>query len=106
MLVFAHTLIAIVMCLVNHNPNDAGNILPMRCNVNYFIVLCALGWESLKTETKKAKAKMIYKVFDRMCRKSLCNISHPNMRKETTYNLGDTSGGHSSPKPRANYIKK
>ena len=41
-------------------------ILNMTNDVNHSIALRALGWEPLKTERKKANAKIMYKVLNRM----------------------------------------
>ena len=49
-------------------------IMDMNNDVNHSIALRALGWEPLKTERKKAKAKMMYKVLNKMGPKSLTNL--------------------------------
>ena len=60
--------------------NRAARIfLNMSNDVNHSIALRALGWEPLKTERKKAKAKMMYKVLNH----SLI-FFHTNVRKQTT----------------------
>ena len=62
-------------------------ILNMSNDVNHSIALRALGWEPLKTERKKAKAKMMYKVLVKYI-KWVLNHSliffHTNVRKQTT----------------------
>ena len=79
-------------------------ILNMSNDVNHSIALRALGWEPLKTERKKAKAKMMYKVLHKMGPKSLTNLfSYKN--EKTNYNLRDISSGLSLPKPRTNNMK-
>jgi hypothetical protein len=40
--------------------------MDMNNDVNHPIALRALGWEPLKTERKKAKAKMMYKVLNKI----------------------------------------
>jgi hypothetical protein len=65
-------------------------ILNMSNDVNHSIVLRALGWEPLKTERKKAKAKMMYKVLNKMGPKSLTNLFSHKCEK-TNYNLRDIS---------------
>ena len=50
-------------------------MLNMSNNVNHSISLFDLGWEPLITERKKTKAKMMYKVLNKMGPKSLKNIS-------------------------------
>jgi hypothetical protein len=45
----------------------------MSNDVNHSIALCELGWEPLKTLRKKAKAKMMYKLLNKMGPKSLTN---------------------------------
>ena len=79
-------------------------ILNMSNDVNHSIALRALGWEPLKTERKKAKAKMMYKVLNKMGPKSLTNLFSYKCEK-TKYNLRDISSGLSLPKPRTNNMK-
>ena len=79
-------------------------ILNMSNDVNHSIALRALGWEPLKTERKKAKAKIMYKVLNKMGPKSLTNLFSYKCQK-TNYNLRDISSGLSLPKPRTNNIK-
>ena len=79
-------------------------ILNMSNDVNHSIALRALGWEPLKTERKKAKAKMMYKVLNKMGPKSLTNLFSYKCEK-TNYNLRDISSGLSLPKPRTNNMK-
>jgi hypothetical protein len=72
-------------------------ILNMSNDVNHSIPLRALGWE-------KAKAKMMYKVLNRMGPKSLTNLFSYKCEK-TNYNLRDITSGLSLPKPRTNDMK-
>jgi hypothetical protein len=53
------------------------------------IALHALGWEPpLQTERNKAKAKMMYKLLNKIGPKSLTNLSSYNCEK-TNYQLRD-----------------
>jgi hypothetical protein len=76
----------------------------MNNDVNNSIALRALGWEPLKTERKKAKAKMMYKVLNKMGHKSLTNLFSHKCEK-TNYNLRDISSSLSLLKPRTNNMK-
>ena len=79
-------------------------IMDMSNDANHSIALRALGWEPLKTERKKAKAKMMYRVLNKMGSKSLTNLfSYKSGR--TNYNLWDISSGLSLPKPHTNNMK-
>ena len=49
-------------------------ILNMSNKVDHSTALHALGWESLKTERKEAKAKIMYKILNKMGLKSLANL--------------------------------
>ncbi len=61
-------------------------ILNMSNDVNHSIALHALGWQPLKAERKKAKAKMMYKVLNKMGPKSLANLfTYKN--EKTNYHL-------------------
>ena len=53
---------------------------------------------------KKAKAKMTYRVLNKMGPKSLTNLFLYKSEK-TNYNLRDISSGLSLPKPRTNNMK-
>jgi hypothetical protein len=79
-------------------------ITDMNNDVNHSIALRALGWEPLKTERKKAKAKMMYKVLNKMGPKSLTNLFSYKSEK-TNYNLQEISSGLSLPNPRTNNMK-
>ena len=79
-------------------------ILNMSNDVNHSIALCELGWEPLKTLRKKAKAKMMYKVLNKMGPKSLTNLFSYKCEK-TNYHLRDISTGLCLPKPRSNNMK-
>jgi hypothetical protein len=64
-----------------------------------------LGWEPLKTGRKKAKAKIMYKVLNKMCPKSLTNLFSYNKCEKTSYHLRDISTGLCLPKPHTNNMK-
>ena len=58
-------------------------ILDMSNKVNHSTPLRELGWESLKTERKKAKAKTMHKIFTKMSPKSLANLfSHKSEKTD------------------------
>ena len=46
-------------------------IMNMSNEVDHLVALSALGWEPLTAERKKAKAKLMFKVLNKMCPKSL-----------------------------------
>ena len=79
-------------------------ILNISNDVDHTIALCALGWEPLQTERKKAKAKMMYKLLNKMGPKSLTNLFSYKSEK-TNYHLRDISSGLCLPKPRTNNMK-
>ena len=66
--------------------------------------MCELGWEPLKTLRKKTKAKMMYKVLNKMGSKSLTNLFSYKCEK-TNYHLRDIQTGLCLPKPRSNNMK-
>ena len=79
-------------------------ILNMSNEVDHSTALHALGRESLKTERKKAKAKIMYKILNKMGPKSLANLfSHKS--EKTDYNLRGISSNLCPPKPRTNNMK-
>ena len=85
--------------------NRAGRIIMnMNNDVDHSIALHAFGWKPLKTERKKAKAKMMYKVLNKMGPKSLTTLFSYKSEK-TNYNLRDIPSGLSLPKPRTNSMK-
>ena len=59
----------------------------------------------LKTERKKAKAKMMYKLLNNMGPESLTNL-FTYKSEMTNYNLRNISSSLSLPKPRTNNMKK
>ena len=80
-------------------------ILNLNNDVHHTIALHALGWEPLQTERKKAKAKTMYKVLNKMGPKSLTNLFSYKSEK-TNYLLRDILSGLCLPKPRTNNMKK
>ena len=79
-------------------------ILNMGNEVDHSTALHALGWESLKTERKKAKAKIRYKILNKMGQKSLANLfSHKS--EKTDYKLRGISCNLCLPKPPTNNMK-
>ena len=76
-------------------------ILNVSNDVEHNIALRALGWEPLQMERKKAKAKIMYKLLNKMGPKSLTNLFSYKSEK-TNYHLRDISSGLCLPKPRTN----
>ena len=79
-------------------------ILNVSNDVEHNIALRALGWEPLQMERKKAKAKIMYKLLNKMGPKSLTNLFSYKSEK-TNYHLRDISSGPCLPKPRTNNMK-
>ena len=79
-------------------------ILNVNNDVEHTIALRTLGWEPLQTERKKAKAKIMYKLLNKMGPKSLTNLFSYKSEK-TNYHLRDISSGLCLPKPRTNNMK-
>ena len=79
-------------------------ILNVNNDVEHTIALRTLGWEPLRTERKKAKAKIMYKLLNKMGPKSLTNLFSYKSEK-TNYHLRDISSGLCLPKPRTNNMK-
>jgi hypothetical protein len=77
-------------------------IMDLNNDINHSIGLRALGWEPLKTKRKKqARARMMYKVLNKIGPKSLANHSSYKSEK-TNCNLREISSALSSPNPRTN----
>ena len=55
-------------------------IMNMTNDTDHSIALQALGWKPLKTERKKAKAKIMYKLLNKMGPKSSLIFSHIKVR--------------------------
>lgn len=66
--------------------------LLMASNTDHSVALQALGWKPLKTKRKKAKAKVVFKLFNKMGPKSLPYLSTPKVEM-TNYNLRNISSG-------------
>ena len=79
-------------------------ILNVSNDVEHNIALHALGWEPLQMERKKDKAKIMYKLLNKMGPKSLTNLFSYKSEK-TNYHLRDISSGLCLPKPRTNNMK-
>ena len=62
----------------------------MSNEIDHLIALRTLGWESLKIERKKAKAKNMYKILNEMGAKSLTNLFSYKSEK-TDYHLREIS---------------
>jgi hypothetical protein len=59
--------------------------MDMNNDVNHYIAFRALGWEPSKTERKKAKAKMMYKVLNMIwVPNHLLIFFHTKVRKQIT----------------------
>ena len=56
-------------------------ILDVSNDVNHTIALYTLGWEPLLAERKKAKAKMMFKILNKMGPKSLTDLFSYKVRK-------------------------
>ena len=69
------------------------------------MALRTLGWEPLQTERKKAKARMMYKLLNKMDPKSLTNLIS-NKNEKTNYDLRDISNRLYLSKPRTVQIVK
>ncbi len=62
----------------------------MSNDTDHSVALQALGWKTLKTERKKAKAKMMYKLLNNMGPQSLTNLL-TYKGEMTSYNLRNIS---------------
>ena len=117
MLLFAHTSITAVkygMCSVKHNQKDSKNykiellefsIMNMSNDTDHSVALQALGWEPFKTEREKGKAKIMYKLLNKMGLKSLTNL-FTYKSEMTNYKLRNISSSLCLPQPRTNNMKK
>ena len=72
---------------------------------DYSIALQALGWKPLKTERKKGKAKIMYKLLNKMGPKSLTNL-FTYKSEMTNYKRRNISSRLCLPQPRTNNMKK
>ena len=117
MLLFAHILITTVkygMCLDRETQSKtlqklqdraARIIMNMSNDIDHSVALQALGWKPLKTERKKSKAKIMYKLLNKMGPKSLSNL-FTYKGEVTNYKLRNISSSLCLPQPRTNNMKK
>ena len=76
------------------------------CNdVESTVALSALGWEPLKAERKKAKAKLLFKLLNGMGFKSLSNL-FDYKNELTDYELRSVCNSLCLPQTRTNSVKK
>ena len=80
-------------------------IMNMSNDTEHSVALQALSWVPLKTERQKAKAKLMYKILNKMGPESLTNL-FTYKGEMTNYNLRDISSSLCLPKPRTNSMKK
>ena len=80
-------------------------IMNMSNDIDHSVALQALSWVPLKTERKKVKSKMMYKLLNNMGPESLTNL-FTYKREMTNYNLRNISSSLSLSKPRTNNMKK
>ena len=80
-------------------------ILNMSNDIDHSVALQALGWKPLKTERKKSKAKIMYKLLNKMGPKSLSNL-FTYKDEVTNYKLRNISSSLCLPQPRTNNMKK
>ena len=99
------------MYLVKPNLNACTNYRAARIiknlgnNVDHTFALHEQGWGPLKDDRRKVKAKMMYKVLNKMGPTSLGNL-FTYKDEVTCYNLQDVSSSLYLPKPRTNSMKK
>jgi exonuclease III len=80
-------------------------IMNMSNDTDHSVALQALGWKTLKTERKKAKAKMMYKLLNSKGPQSLTDL-FTYKGERTSYNLRNISSNLCLPQPRTNNLKK
>ena len=76
----------------------------MSNDIDHSVALQALGWKKLKTERKKSKAKIMYKLLNKMGPKSLSNL-FTYEGEVTNYKLRNISSSLCLPQPRTNMKK-
>jgi hypothetical protein len=76
----------------------------MSNDIDHSVALQALVWKPLKTERKKSKAKIMYKLLNKMGPKSLTNL-FTYKSEVTNYKLRNISSSLSLPQPRTNNMK-
>ena len=80
-------------------------IMDMGNEVNAQIALNSLGWETLKVQRTKAKAKLMFKILNMSGPKSLTDLfTYKN--ENTHYCLRDNETTLVLPQPRTNSMKK
>jgi hypothetical protein len=79
-------------------------IMNMSNDIDHSVALQALGWKPLKTERKKSKAKIMYKLLNKMGPKSLTNL-FTYKSEVTNYKLRNISTSLCLPQPRTNNMK-
>ena len=79
-------------------------IMSMSNDTDYSIALHALDWEPLKLMRKKAKAKLMYKILNKMGPESLANL-FTYKSEVTSHKLRGISSGLCLPQPRTNNMK-
>ena len=86
--------------------NRAARIfMNMSNDIDHAVALQALGWKPLKTERKKSKAKIMYKLLNKMGPKSLTNL-FTYKGEVTNYKLRNISSSLCLLQPRTNNKKK
>ena len=85
--------------------NRARTITNLSNDVDHTIALHELGWEPLKADRRKTKARMMYNVLNKMCPTSLGHL-FTYKDEVTRHNLRDVSSSLYLPKPRTNSMKK
>jgi hypothetical protein len=76
----------------------------MSNDIDHSVALQALGWKPLKTERKKSKAKIMYKLLNKMGPKSFTNL-FTYKGEVTNYKLRNISSSLCLPQPRSNNMK-
>ena len=92
-------------CLQKLQNRAARIIKNLGNNVDHTFALHELGWGPLTDDRRKIKAKMMYKVLNKLGPTSLGNL-FTYKDEVTCYNLWDVSSSLYLPKPRTNNMKK
>jgi hypothetical protein len=79
-------------------------IMSMSNDIDHTIALQALGWDGLQSIREKAKAKLMYKILNKMGPESLTNL-FTYKSGMTNYKLWDISSGLCLPQPQTNNMK-
>ena len=94
-----------IQTLAKLHSRAAHIIANMRNDIDQQSALTALGWEPVKAQRRKAKAKLMFKILNNMRPKCLNNLfTYKNQL--SNYNLRDRSTTVCSPQPRTNNMKK